>query len=132
MNKNAEELKLFLATSIQKAAAEGDESGGKSSNFLGQALSMGILGPLGAAEWMLEKSWPLALAAPIMAGVPAGIAASKLTSPSEQELSNIEKEILLSKLRQGNSELQRMNVVAKADEKEKASGHRPKEIRALL
>ena len=105
----------------------------KRAGWTGDALQTAGHTIYDATKFGLKNVGGMMLAAPVVAGAAGGAIASKLTSPSHQDLKNLENTILLAELRKSESELNREQDAMQSQNKSNVTeGQNAKEIRALV
>lgn len=105
----------------------------KKANAATDLLQTGLHTGMEATKWFIKNMAGTAAALPIAVGVPLGVMASKMTSPSAQDLKNLENTIMLAELRKAESELKREAEAVKSQQKQSMlEGTNAKEIRALV
>lgn len=123
----------YLAGYMCKHAAGPAEAGALA--WVGGKLVDLTSGMLSTGKTFLETTLPkavdkaeyVALGLPLLAGGTAGYLASKLTSPSEQDKTNIQRKLVLEELNQALAEKERRRAkeiaedIASQDEKDTAS-----------
>jgi hypothetical protein len=105
----------------------------KAAGYTTDLLQAGLNTTMDAAGWTLKNLGAGAALLPVAVGLPAGVLASKLTSPSTHDLKNLENTIMLAELRKAESELKReAQVLSKQHLHDIQEGANAKEIRALV